>query len=137
MGELNPSILDSTTFFPRFSSMNEFMEWYRHDPPPYDRWSRRWWTSKAWLMLMFAVTGSSALTVVRFVLSKFDIDASLFHGDAKHRAVYMLCMIPTYTALTVVVGFAFGRGVFARKMAQRMMSRWTFFVPWLRKIFKK
>lgn len=118
------------TRFPNFSSVQEFIKWYLVDPPTYQRYSPGWWLSNSWLMLMYSVTGYSALLLVRKFLSLFGIEnTSLFRGEPKHRLIYFLMMTPMYSFLTYIYGFVFGRPVYGARMVRRIWGR---FLPWLR-----
>jgi hypothetical protein len=50
----------------------------------------------AYLCVVFSITGSSALYVVRGLLATVGVSASLFHGDALHRLLYLALMMPSY-----------------------------------------
>lgn len=70
--------------------------WYTAPVPAYPRWSAAWWKEMAWLCVIFSITGSAALLVVRAALGSVDISASLFHGEPQHRLLYSVLMLPSY-----------------------------------------
>lgn len=128
-----PPKLDLPTAFPKFSTTNDFIAWYLRDPPTYQRFSQGWWLSNTWLMLMYAVTGSTALFMVRQILDVFGLKSgtvSLFKGEYHHRLIYFLLMTPCYSLLTLLYGRAFGRTEGSKLMVRRIWGR---FIPSLRK----
>jgi hypothetical protein len=125
-----PEQMSLPTNLPRFKSFQDFSTWYCIDPPSYQRFSSGWWLSNSWLMLMYSVTGYSALLLVRKILSLFGIEnTGLFKGEYHHRFVYFLMMTPMYSLLTLVYGRIFGRPVYTQKMVKRIWGR---FLPWMR-----
>eukprot|EP00461_Guttulinopsis_vulgaris_P004023 UN04024 len=79
---------------------------------------------------MYAVTGSTALQMVRGVLSVAGInDVSLFRGEYHHRVIYFFLMTPCYSLLTLLYGRVFGRPVYSKMMVRRIWGR---FIPSLR-----
>jgi hypothetical protein len=125
-----PEQMSLPTNFPKFKSFQDFSTWYCIDPPSYQRFSSGWWLSNSWLMLMYSVTGYSALLLVRKILSLFGIEnTGLFKGEYHHRFVYFLMMTPMYSLLTLVYGRIFGRPVYTQKMVKRIWGR---FFPWMR-----
>lgn len=107
------------------ASFQDFWEKFTAPRPEYPRWTREWYLEMMYLCVMFGVTGSAALTIVRYVMKNWlEIDASLFRGEWYNRVLYFSIMFPTYSACTIIVGTAFGRHAYSKVLVKRMWSRW-------------
>ena len=100
-----------------------FWNYWSAPAPSHPRWSPAWIREMAWLCVIFSVTGSSALYVVRGALTVMGISASLFHGDILHRMLYFALMMPSYSAMMLLCGTMLGPHAFARAMVTRMWGR--------------
>ncbi len=119
---ITPEQVDITT---NDSSFASFWKRYTGPRPEHPRWTKWWYAEMIYRCVMFGVTGSLALVIVRYIMQNgLEIDASLFRGEWYHRILYFCIMFPTYSACTYVVGTAFGRHVYAKKLVHRMWSRW-------------
>lgn len=77
-------------------SLRIFVSYWCKDVQQYSRWSKPWIREMIYLCIMFAITGSSASILVKYILLHFNIQASLFHGEWYYRALYFVVMYPTY-----------------------------------------
>ncbi len=86
----------------------------------------RWWRDKAILIVMFAITGSAALFIVRFTLRHgLSIPEADLFSENWHRAVYFLLMTPCYSCCLLIVGTAMGRHAYALNMIRRIIGRFN------------
>lgn len=116
---------NNTTGESKKTSFEDFWEKFTAPRPEYARWTREWYLEMMYLCVMFGVTGSAALTIVRYVMKNWlEIDASLFRGEWYNRVLYFCIMFPTYSACTMIVGTAFGRHAYSKVLVKRMWSRW-------------
>ena len=74
------------------------------------------------IMIVFAVTGSSAAFVSKPILGAF----GLIRGESEwylYWPMYVLIMFPTYQILLLCYGFIFGQWKFFWGFEQKMLSR--------------
>ena len=136
-GEALTTNSESDTISPP-QNFADFWKRFTAPRPEYPRWSKEWYLEMAYLCVMFAVTGSLALTIVRSIMNNIlHIDASLFRGEWYERLLYFGIMFPTYSACTLVVGTAFGRHAYSKVLVNRMWSRWGKLGRFIVSFFKK
>eukprot|EP00993_Chasmostoma_nieuportense_P006040 NODE_6652_length_513_cov_5.204663_g6486_i0.p1 GENE.NODE_6652_length_513_cov_5.204663_g6486_i0~~NODE_6652_length_513_cov_5.204663_g6486_i0.p1 ORF type:complete len:162 (+),score=38.67 NODE_6652_length_513_cov_5.204663_g6486_i0:40-486(+) len=100
-------------------------------PPKQRRYSTRppipdtWW-ERFVVCLVFAITGSSIMFLVRPLMQLLGMQGSLKEGPNTFRLAYVLLVTPIYSCMLVVVGYCFGRGPYFRRFALNM---WRRFLP--------
>jgi hypothetical protein len=90
------------------------------------RWSLPWVKDKAIVFLVFGITGSTTVSIVRPTLSLFGVTGSFIDGPWTYRVSYLAISLPLYSAILITVGTLFGRGEFFRGVSKKMYSR---FIP--------
>ncbi|KAM9984557.1 hypothetical protein ACTFIY_008972 [Dictyostelium cf. discoideum] len=96
----------------------------------YPRFSKQWWTEKAYVFIIFGITGTSSLHVVKFLLkyligyenpvSPFRGGLELIQNDPKYVMVYFLTMYTVYPFILISYGTLFGRFQYFIKLFNRM-----------------
>ncbi|EAL70684.1 hypothetical protein DDB_G0273515 [Dictyostelium discoideum AX4] len=96
----------------------------------YPRFSKQWWTEKAYIFIVFGITGTSSLHVVKFLLkyligyqnpvSPFRGGLELIQNDPKYVIVYFLTMYTVYPFILISYGTLFGRFQYFIKLFNRM-----------------
>eukprot|EP01102_Stenamoeba_stenopodia_P010810 TRINITY_DN3290_c0_g1_i1.p1 TRINITY_DN3290_c0_g1~~TRINITY_DN3290_c0_g1_i1.p1 ORF type:complete len:230 (+),score=31.65 TRINITY_DN3290_c0_g1_i1:159-848(+) len=94
---------------------------YTAERKEHPKYSTRWWLEKLYVCTVFAITGSTAMVVVRYLLhQQLQLEGSLWSGPWFYRLVYFLVMTPTYSATLLLTGTIFGRQAFFLKILKRM-----------------
>lgn len=114
---------DSTTFATLSSRFHAFCS--RPDPsedlPPRSLPAIREWVYKC---LLFAITGSSSVALVRPLLKKYlGLEGSLKDGPNSYRVLSIILVSPVYTLILLTVGTLGGRHQFFARIAIRMWGR--------------
>lgn len=79
------------------------------------------------IFLVFGITGSLAVLLSNFVLSKaFGLNGSLVSGPWSFRIAYVLLIPPSYSVMLVIVGSLLGKHQFFKRRVLRM---WGFLLP--------
>jgi hypothetical protein len=93
--------------------------WTAAEPEP-KRWSGAWWKHHALVFVVFGVTGSSAMWLVRPQLFK----AMGVQGDPTtgERLASLFLMMPFYYAILLIVGTCFGKHAYVKNMAMRPLK---------------
>ena len=78
------------------------------------------------LFVVFGVTGSSSLLVVRPMLKKVGFEGSMKEGPWSYRIGSILLVSPAYACILLTLGTLAGRHAYFAGMAQKMLQR---FVP--------
>ncbi|EFA85545.1 4-hydroxyphenylpyruvate dioxygenase-like protein [Heterostelium album PN500] len=90
---------------------------YEHHPT----WSKKWIIEKSYQMVVFAITGSSALHVVRYLLKNlWHVEGTVFGGPWQFTAAYFITMFTCYPFVLLFWGTLFGRHQFFKKFFLRM-----------------
>eukprot|EP00392_Amoebophrya_sp_AT5.2_P013566 g13695.t1 len=111
----------------------KFWEWTTKPEVDRKRWSAEWWADAVLKCTVFAITGTSSVTLVRPALAKVGIVGSLKDGPWSYRFLSLILVSPIYTLILLTVGTLAGRHTFFAKVAQRM---WRRFLPakWVEKL---
>lgn len=126
---VDSTITNSTnnTTNPEISSFRRFYQSYTAPRPAYPRYSYNWWREILIVFIVFGVTGSSSLYVVKpLIKSVFGVDGSLVQGPWSYRLLYIPIGIPAYSMMLVTFGTLAGRQHYFKKVAMRMWGR---FIP--------
>lgn len=100
-------------------------------PRQYESYSRDWWVEWAIVFTVFGITGSTMSMWTRyFIKDIIGVQGSFTEGPWSYRLSYLLCSMPFYSCILVMVGTLFGRQVYFFNFARKMWSR---FIPSLRK----
>ncbi|GAM23847.1 hypothetical protein SAMD00019534_070220 [Acytostelium subglobosum LB1] len=87
----------------------------------YPPWSTKWILEKAYQCVIFGMTGSSALIVVRYLLKNlWQVDGTVFGGPWQYTAAYFITMFSCYPFVLLFYGTLFGRHQFFKKFFLRM-----------------
>ncbi|KAL7530025.1 hypothetical protein ACHAWF_003214 [Thalassiosira exigua] len=104
----------STSFLARFLGPKPM--------PP--RNTPRWYGEMALICTVFGITGTSTMFLVRPAVSDvLGLEGSFKDGPWSYRLCSLVIMTPTYAALLVIVGTAFGRHAYFRHFGVKMFSR--------------
>ncbi len=96
------------------------------------KYSKDWWQEWTIKCVLFAITGTSSMKLVRPVLREATgIEGTFRDGPNSYRAMSLMLMTPIYTMLLLTVGTLGGRHTFYRGMATKMWGR----IPGLNKPF--
>ncbi|KND02933.1 uncharacterized protein SPPG_02013 [Spizellomyces punctatus DAOM BR117] len=120
---------DQTTPFPVFATEGvtpKRAENVPKKPTPttHPRFSRGWWWDWGIVFLVFAITGSTTMRVVRPLVSQlFGVEGTFIDGPWAYRLLYLSTTLPLYSLILIAVGTAFGRGAYFRAVAYRMWGR--------------
>jgi len=99
--------------------------WQRwsHERPLPPRWSPAWWREMALVCVVFGITGSSSMLVVRPLLKEAGIDGTLREGPWSYRLACVFVLMPAYSLMLVTFGTIAGRHHYFRRVALRMWGR--------------
>jgi hypothetical protein len=90
----------------------------------HEKYSALWWWDKFIICVVFAITGSATMFIVRPILQDvLQVQGTLMDGPWAYRIAYFLVMMPAYSATLVAVGTVFGRYAYFSKFAVKMWSR--------------
>ncbi|TPX62975.1 hypothetical protein PhCBS80983_g00116 [Powellomyces hirtus] len=93
-------------------------------PTVHPRFSQGWWKDWSVVFIVFAITGSTTVRVVKPLLSKlFGIEGTFLEGPWAYRLAYLATTLPLYSMVLIAVGTVFGRGPYFRAVAARMWGR--------------
>ncbi|TPX56443.1 hypothetical protein SpCBS45565_g08407 [Spizellomyces sp. 'palustris'] len=93
-------------------------------PTTHPRFSKGWWWDWGVVFLVFAITGSTTMRVVRPLVSQlFGVEGTFIDGPWAYRLLYLSTTLPLYSLILIAVGTAFGRGAYFRAVAYRMWGR--------------
>ncbi|KAI8821693.1 uncharacterized protein EV422DRAFT_526596 [Fimicolochytrium jonesii] len=88
------------------------------------RFSKGWWWDWSVIFLVFGITGSTTVRVVKPFLERvLGIEGTFIEGPWSYRIAYLLTTLPLYSAILLTVGRIFGRGPYFRAVALRMWGR--------------
>ncbi|KAI9205222.1 uncharacterized protein BJ171DRAFT_501433 [Polychytrium aggregatum] len=91
------------------------------------QFSMGWWKDWAIIFVIFGITGSTAVSIVRpFLNNVIGIEGTFAQGPWLFRICYLMTTLPFYSLVLVTVGTLFGRGAYFRYVARRMWGR---FIP--------
>eukprot|EP00386_Alphamonas_edax_P003196 GDKI01009806.1.p1 GENE.GDKI01009806.1~~GDKI01009806.1.p1 ORF type:complete len:209 (+),score=44.17 GDKI01009806.1:94-720(+) len=91
------------------------------EPP---KWSNAWWYEKFMQCVVFAITGTTVMRVVRPLMKHvLGLEGSFKEGPNSFRLTYLCVTMPIYSCILITVGTIFGRGPFFRKFAAKMWKR--------------
>ncbi|CAG8495672.1 5120_t:CDS:2 [Dentiscutata erythropus] len=91
------------------------------------RWSWRWWKEWAIIFIVFGITGSTTVRIVRPVLTNIlGIEGGFIDGPWTYRISYLCVTIPLYSLILFIVGTIFRRQAYFKKIVFRMYGR---FIP--------
>jgi len=92
-----------------------------------EQYSTDWWRDRLMILLVFSLTGTTVVRIVRPFLNKVvGLQGSLWAGPWKFRLIYVCCTMPTYSCVLILIGTIFGRHLYFRNFAARMWSRILF-----------
>ncbi|KAI9002391.1 hypothetical protein BC832DRAFT_541027 [Gaertneriomyces semiglobifer] len=98
-----------------------------HGMPPaslHPPWSALWLKDYTMICIVFAITGSSTVKLVRPLLSSvFGLEGTMWDGPTVFRIAYFFTTFPVYSMILIAVGTLFGRGPYFKAIARRMWSR--------------
>ncbi|KAJ3183879.1 hypothetical protein HDU87_005995 [Geranomyces variabilis] len=93
-------------------------------PTIHPRFSRGWWQDWSVVFVVFAITGSTTVRIVKPLLSNlFGIEGTFMEGPWLYRLAYLSTTLPLYSMILITVGTIFGRGAYFRAVAKRMWGR--------------
>jgi len=76
------------------------------------------------ILLVFSVTGSLSLYLVRPLLSSvLGLQGSMREGPWSYRILTVLLVPPAYSLMLITIGTAVGRHVYFKRVAMRMWGR--------------
>ncbi|CAD7944906.1 unnamed protein product [Amoebophrya sp. A120] len=110
----------------QLSLCERFWAWTTKAEPERARWSQDWWLDGLLKCTVFAITGTSSVTLVRPALAKVGLVGSLKDGPNSYRVLSIFLVSPVYTLILLTVGTLAGRHTYFAKMAQKM---WRRFLP--------
>ncbi|KAI9106021.1 hypothetical protein DFS34DRAFT_644827 [Phlyctochytrium arcticum] len=88
------------------------------------RFSTGWWRDWAVIFVVFGITGSSAVRIVKPLLANvFGVEGTFMDGPWLFRILYLCTTLPLYSTILILVGTLFGRGPYFKMVALRMWSR--------------
>ncbi|CAG8703851.1 16947_t:CDS:2 [Gigaspora margarita] len=87
------------------------------------RWSWRWWKEWTIIFIVFGITGSTTVRIVRPLLTNV---LGIEDGPWTYRISYLCVTIPLYSLILLIVGTIFRRQVYFKKIVFRMYGR---FIP--------
>nr|CAG8611745.1 7034_t:CDS:2 [Entrophospora candida]CAG8618589.1 14947_t:CDS:2 [Entrophospora candida] len=99
----------------------------RHFSVKFRRWEWLWW--KAWVIrfIVFGITGSTTVRVVRPIVNDiFGIDGSFIEGPWSFRLAYLFTTLPLYSVILLCLGTIFRQNAYFKKIVFRMYGR---FIP--------
>ncbi|CAG8644411.1 21160_t:CDS:2 [Cetraspora pellucida] len=92
-----------------------------------ERWSWKWWKEWTIIFIVFGITGSTTVRIVRPVVTNvLGIDGGFIDGPWTYRISYLCITIPLYSIILLIVGTLFGRHAYFKKIVLRMYGR---FIP--------
>ena len=105
-------------------SVGELWRWWTSEPPPHRRYSALWWRDAVLVLVVFSVTGSLSLLVVKPLLSSvLGVSGSLRDGPNSYRLLSVLLVPPAYSVMLLTIGTLVGQHHYFRKVAMRMWGR--------------
>lgn len=91
------------------------------------RWSWRWWKEWTIIFIVFGITGSTTVRIVRPLLTNvLGIEGGWIDGPWTYRISYLCVTIPLYSLILLIVGTIFRRQAYFKKIVFRMYGR---FIP--------
>ncbi|CAD7945850.1 unnamed protein product [Amoebophrya sp. A25] len=105
---------------------DDFWRWTTRDHEEHKRWSRGWFLDALIKCTVFAITGTTSVTLVRPALAKCGVQGSLKDGPNSYRVLSLTVVSPIYTVILLTIGTVAGRHNFFANVAQRM---WRRFLP--------
>ncbi|GAX10403.1 hypothetical protein FisN_21Lh098 [Fistulifera solaris] len=108
------------------SSNKPLSMWQRYtapkDMPP--RGTFAWYREMALICIVFGITGSSTMMLVRPAVSDgLGIKGSILEGPWSYRICTFIIISPVYATLLVLVGTIFGRHAYFRQFSVKIFSR--------------
>jgi len=98
--------------------------YWTSEPISHPRFSPLWWRDTVLILVVFSITGSLSLLVVKPLLSSvFGISGSLRDGPNSYRLLSVLLVPPAYSVMLVTIGTLAGQHYYFRKVAMRMWGR--------------
>ncbi|RIA94366.1 hypothetical protein C1645_566860 [Glomus cerebriforme] len=91
------------------------------------RWSWTWWKEWTIIFVVFGITGSTTVKIVRpIVTNVFGIEGSFLEGPWSYRLSYLSITLPLYSIVLLCVGTIFRRYNYFKRIVSRMWGR---FIP--------
>ena len=114
-----PSPADSSP-----SSAQSLWQYWTSEPLSHPRYSALWWRDTVVVLVVFSVTGSLSLLVVKPLLSSLlGVSGSLRDGPNSYRLLSVLLVPPAYSVMLVTISTIVGQHHYFRKVAMRMWGR--------------
>jgi len=103
------------------SSDSSWWKRFTAEKEEHPKYSSRWWLEKLYVCTVFAITGSTAMVVVRYIMHRMlELEGSIWSGPWLYRLIYFLVMTPSYSVTLLLMGTIFGRQAFFLKILKRM-----------------
>ena len=119
-----PSTFPSTSASPSASSEQSFWQYWTSEPLTRPRYSALWWRDTVLVLVVFSITGSLSLYLVRPLLSYvLGVNGSLRDGPNSYRVLSVLLVSPVYSIMLLIIGTLVGQHFYFRKVAMRMWGR--------------
>ncbi|KAG0039627.1 hypothetical protein BGZ82_007355 [Podila clonocystis] len=88
-----------------------------------DRFSFNWWFEWIIIIIVFSVTGSSTMMVVKPLMKALGITGTLGAGPWSYRMVYIVLTFPLYSCMLLLVSSLLCRRQYFEHILIRMWSR--------------
>mmetsp|Transcript_5533 Transcript_5533/g.9752 ORF Transcript_5533/g.9752 Transcript_5533/m.9752 type:complete len:162 (-) Transcript_5533:217-702(-) len=120
----------------RFSSLNQdrsstakasvwksFLNWSTKETPSPERYSMAWNKEMLLRCVVFGITGTTSVKVVRPGLNAIGLQGSMKEGPWSYRILSFVLVSPIYSVILLSTGSLAGRHRFFAKVVQRMWNR--------------
>ena len=105
-------------------SAQSFWQYWTSEPLSHTRFSALWWRDTVVILVVFSITGSLSLLVVKPLLSSLlGVSGSMRDGPNSYRLLSVLLVPPAYSVMLVTIGTLVGQHHYFRKVALRMWGR--------------
>ena len=106
------------------SSFSSAWSYWTSEPVSHPRYSPLWWRDTVLVLVVFSITGSLSLYIVRPLLtSVLGLQGSMREGPWSYRILTLLLVPPAYSLMLLTIGTAVGRHVYFKRIALRMWGR--------------
>eukprot|EP01132_Coremiostelium_polycephalum_P002017 gene2017-2484_t len=115
MTDTTTTTTTNTTTDPNINNKT-LLQKYLYNVYEYPKYSKKWFLENTYYMGIFAVTGSSAMILVRYVLANFwKVEGTFFGGPWQYTLAHFSTMFTLYPLVLLFYGTLFGRHQYFKK----------------------
>ncbi|KAI7832268.1 hypothetical protein BC939DRAFT_435046 [Gamsiella multidivaricata] len=105
------------------SSASEIDRLQHHRAMVRDRFSVNWWLEWIIILVVFSVTGSSTMLIVRPLMKALGLNGSLGAGPWSFRIAYIVLTLPLYSCMLLLISSLVCRRPYFENLLIRMWDR--------------